>query len=132
LSQENVEIVRAAYGRLNQGDVEGLIALCDDGFLMDMSERTFNPEIYRGRDDLRRFYGGVTSAWASYRWDVEGTRAEGESVVALLHCHAQGREGGPAVDWHVAWLWKFQDGRPVSLRFYRDPMRALEAVGLEE
>jgi ketosteroid isomerase-like protein len=132
MSQENVEIVRAAYAHLNRGDVEALIDLCDDDFLMDMSERVFNPDIYRGRDDIRRFYQGVRDVWKSYRWDVEETRADGDSVVAMLHCHAQGREHGPPVDWHVAWLWRFQNGRPVSLRFYRDPARALKAAGLAE
>jgi ketosteroid isomerase-like protein len=132
MSQENVEIVRAAYEHLNQGDVQGFSDLCADDFLMDMSERVFNPDIYRGRDDIRRFYRGVRSVWESYRWDVEEARAEGDSVVAMLHCHARSREGGPPVDWHVAWLWRFRNGRPVSLRFYRDSARALEAGGLAE
>jgi ketosteroid isomerase-like protein len=94
VSQENVEIVRAAYGHLNRGDVESLIDLCADDFLMDMSERVFNPDIYRGGDGIRRFYRGVGSVWESYRWDVEEARAEGDSVVAILHCHGQSRDGG--------------------------------------
>src|SRR6266576_539886 len=101
MSQENVEIVLAAYEHLNRGDVEALIDLCDDDFLMDMSERVFNPDTYRGNHDLRRFYEGVRSVWESYQWEVEETRAEGDWVVAMLHCHAQSREGGPPVDWHV-------------------------------
>lgn len=130
MSRENEEIVRAAYDHLNRGDVDALIELCDEDFLMDMSERVFNPDTYRGREDLRRFYAGVTSVWESYRWDVEETRAVGDLVVAMLHCEARGREGGPAVDWRVAWLWRFRGGRPVALRFYREPERALEAAGL--
>jgi ketosteroid isomerase-like protein len=132
MSQENVEIVRAAYEHLNRGDVEGLIDLCDEAFLMDMSERVFNPDTYRGHDDIRRFYEGVRSVWESYQWHVEETRVVGDLVVAMLHCQGKGREGGPEVDWRVAWLWKFRRGRPVSLRFYRDRARALEAAGLQE
>jgi ketosteroid isomerase-like protein len=44
MSQDNVEIVRAAYEHLNRGDVEALIGLCDDDFRMDMTERVFNPD----------------------------------------------------------------------------------------
>jgi ketosteroid isomerase-like protein len=132
MSHENVETVRLAYERLNRGDVEGLVALCDDDFLMDMSERVFNPDTYRGHDGIRRFHAGVKDVWASYRWGVEETRVAGDSVVAMLHCQAQGREGGPEVDWRVAWLWRFQRGRPVSLRFFRDRARALEAAGPSE
>jgi ketosteroid isomerase-like protein len=132
MSADSAEIVRTAYEHLNRGDVEGLIDLCDDDFLMDMSERVFNPDTYRGRDDIRRFYEGVRSVWESYLWNVEETRVAGDVVVAMLHCEAQGHEGGPKVDWRVAWLWNFRDGRPVSLRFYRDRARALEAAGLQE
>ena len=132
MTQENVEVVCRIYEQLNRGDVEGVVELCDDDFLMDMSERVFNPDTYRGHDGIRRFYEGVRDAWESYRWDVEETRVAGDSVVAMLHCKGQSREGGPEVDWRVAWLWKLRGGRPVSLRFYRHRADALEAAGLRE
>ena len=132
MSRENVEAVRFAFDLLNRGDLEGLVNLCDDDFEMDMSERVFNPETYRGAEGLRRFLDGVKSVWESYRWNLEETLVAGDSVVALLHCEAQSREGGPRVDWHVAWLWTFQRGTPIFVRFYRDPAHALEAVGLRK
>ena len=132
MSRDKVQIVRSAYEHLNRGDVEGLVGLCADDFVMDMSERVFNPDTYRGHDGIRRFFEGVRGVWESYRWDVEETLVAGDSVVAMLHCQAQGREGGVPVDWHVAWLWRFRAGTPVSLRFYRDPAQALEAAGLAE
>jgi ketosteroid isomerase-like protein len=132
MSQENVKVVRCIYELLNRGDVGGVVELCDDDFLMDMSERVFNPDTYRGHDGIRRFYEGVTEAWESYRWNVEDTRVKGDSVVAMLHCQGQSRKAGPAVDWRVAWLWKLRRGRAMSLRFYRDQAEALEAAGLSE
>jgi ketosteroid isomerase-like protein len=132
MSEENVAVVCRIYERLNQGDVEGVVELCDDDFEMDMSERVFNPDTYSGHDGIRRFHEGVVSSWKSYRWDVEETRVAGDSVVAMLHCTGQSREGGPGVDWRVAWLWNLRDGRPVSVQFFRDRAEALEAAGLSE
>jgi ketosteroid isomerase-like protein len=132
MSQENVEIVRRIYEHLNRGDVEGVIELCDDDFLMDMSERVFNPDTYRGHDGIRRFYEGVTDAWESYLWHIEEARVTDDSVVAMLYCEGQSREAGPGVDWRVAWLWTLRRGRAVSVRFYRDRGKALEAAGLRE
>jgi ketosteroid isomerase-like protein len=132
MSDENVEVVRRIYERLNRGDAEGVVELCDDELVMDMSERVFNPDTYRGDDGIRRFCEGVSDAWESYRWDVEETRVAGDSVVAMLHCEGQSREGGPPVDWRVAWLWKLRGDRPVAVRFYRDRTKALEAAGLSE
>ena len=129
MSRDKVQIVRSAYEHLNRGDVEGLVGLCADDFVMDMSERVFNPDTYRGHEGVRRFYEGVTDAWESYRWNVEETLVAGDLVVAMLHCEGQGRGGGPRVAWHVSWLWRFRQGSPVSVRFYRDPERALEAAG---
>lgn len=133
MSQQNVEAIYAAYDFLNRGDVERLVDLCAEDFQIDMSERVFNPNTYRGSDGIRRFYEGVGEVWESYHWDVEEALvADDDVVVAMLHCRAQGREDGPEVDWRVAWLWTFRDGTPISLRFYRDQARALEAAGLRE
>ena len=132
MSDDKVKVVRTAYDCLNRRDVEGLLRLCHGDFVMDMSERVFNPDTYRGADGIRRFCKEVDGAWQSYEWTVEETRVVDDCVVAMLHCVGQGREGGPAVDWRVAWLWRFRDGTPVSLRFYRQRAEALEAVGLRE
>jgi ketosteroid isomerase-like protein len=130
MSQENVETVHRAYELLNQGDVEGLVGLCRDDFVMDMSERVFNPETYEGQDGIRQFHKDVKDAWESYQWHVEEALATGDAVVALLYCHGKSSEGAPPVDWRVAWIWNFEQGRPCSLRFYRNRTDALEAVGL--
>ncbi len=132
MSRENAEIVRLAYEHLNRGDVEALVKLCDDDFVIDMSERVFNPDTYRGPDGIRRFHEGVREVWESYRWDVEETLLAGDSVVAMLHCEGRGREGGARADWHPAWVWKFERGTPVACRLYRDHGQAVEAVGLHE
>jgi hypothetical protein len=74
----------------------------------------------------------VQDAWESYRWDVEETRIGSDSVVAMLHCQGQSREGGPGVEWRVAWLWKLRKDQAVFVRFYRQRDDALEAAGLSE
>jgi ketosteroid isomerase-like protein len=130
MSPENAEIVRRIYELLNRGDAEGVVELCDDNLQMDFSERVFNPDTYTGHDGVRRFCEGVRDAWASYQWDVEETRITGDTVVAMLHCEGQSREGGPGVDWRVAWLWKLRQGRAVSVRFYRNRADALTTAGL--
>jgi ketosteroid isomerase-like protein len=132
MSRENVEVVHRVYERLNRGDVEGVVELCGDDIEMDFSERVFNPATYSGHDGIRRFYAGVKEVWQSYQWAVEDTRVADDWVVALLYCRGQGRQEAPPAEWRVAWLWKFREGRPVYLRFYRQRVHALEAVGLRK
>jgi ketosteroid isomerase-like protein len=132
MSEEKAELVRSAYEHLNRGDAEGLVALCDDDFLLDMSERVFNPNIYRGHDGIRRFCADVAEAWETYHWTLEEALVAADSVVAMLHCQGTSRHGGPQVDWRVAWLWTIQGDKALSLRFFRDRADALEAAGLSE
>lgn len=132
MSEKNAKLVRQAFDRLNRGDVEGVVELCDQGMHIDMSERVFNPAVYDGHDGIRRFYADVMEVWESYEWEVEGTRISGDEIVAMLHCVGRGGGSGLEIDWRVAWNWTVRDGRAISLRFYRDRDRALEAAGLSE
>lgn len=132
MSEEHAEIVRRAYELLNRRDAEALVELCADDFVIDMSERVFNPATYRGPDGIRRFLDDVDAAWKSYHWDVEETRVAGDVVVAMLHCQGQSRDAGPEVDWHVAWSWRLRGKTPTSLRFYRNRAQALAAAGVSE
>jgi hypothetical protein len=89
----------------DRGDVAGVVELWDDDLLTDFSKRVFNPDTYQGHDGIRRFYAGVREIWQSYpgvreigqryRWEVEAARVGDDSVIALLHCHAEGWQGGP-------------------------------------
>lgn len=131
MSDQNAETVRLAYEHLNWRDVDALAGLCHDEFVIDMTERVFNPDTYRGRDGMRRFFDGVKDLWETYNWELKKTVVADDVVVAMLHCEGRGR-GGVRVEWDVAWLWTFRQGTPVSLRLYRDPLQALEAAGLAD
>lgn len=130
MSEGSADLVRRIYDRLNRGDVGGVVELCHDDFVLDMSERVFNPDAYQGHEGVRRFHAGVRGAWKIYRWEVEEARVADDFVVAMLHCVGQAHEDAPDVDWRVAWLWKVQRGKAISARFYREREDALKAAGL--
>jgi ketosteroid isomerase-like protein len=130
MSDENVGIVRRAQNHLNEGEIDQLIALCDPGFELDMSARTFNPETYRGHDGIRRFYGEVREVWEEFRWEPLDVLAAQDRVVVLLHSHGRGRGSGLEMARDAAMVWTVRDGRAVSLRFYTDQAEALKVAGL--
>jgi ketosteroid isomerase-like protein len=132
LSLENVEIVRCAHEALNSGDVEALVALCDVGFELDMSDRVLNPAIYEGHDGIRRFYREVRDVWASYTWEPEELIESEEHVVALLRSSGRGRGSGVEIERRTAMVWTVKENRARSLHFFRDPQAALESAGLRE
>ena len=132
MSQENVEIVRRAHEALNAGDIDGLVTLCHEDFNLDMSDRVFNPEIYRGHDGIRRFYAEVHEPWERYVWEAEELHDNGDAVVVLVRARGWGRGSGLEVDRKAAMIWTVIDGKASELRFYRRREAALEALGPRE
>ena len=132
MSQENVEIVRRAYQALNLGDIDALLALCDVGFRLDMSDRVLNPAVYEGHDGIRRFYAEVREVWASYTWEPEDLVESDDNVVALLRATGTGAGSGIEMGQRTAMIWTVRNDRATSLRFYRDRQAALEAAGISE
>jgi ketosteroid isomerase-like protein len=132
MSEENVEIVRLAYERLNGGDIDGLIELCSSDFQLDMSERVFNPAVYEGHEGIRRFHVEVLEVWEEFEWEPKRLVQSGDQVVALLHAHGRGRGSGLEIDRRIAMLWTVRESEAISLRLYVDEADALGAAGLTE
>jgi ketosteroid isomerase-like protein len=133
MSQENVEIVRLVHERLNEGDINGLVALCDGDFELDMTARVLNPETYRGHEGIRRFYREVTEIWEEIRWEPVHFAAAADKVVVVMHDQGRGRGSGVDVTRRgTAWVWTIRGQLAVSVHYYTDQREALEAAGLEE
>jgi ketosteroid isomerase-like protein len=127
-----VELVQRALAALNSGDIEQLVAICDRNFELDMSDRVFNPSTYRGHEGIRQFHAEVLEVWEQYAWEPEQVVENGDHVVALLRTSGKGRGSGLEVERQTAMIWTVRGDKALSLRFYRDQHRALEAAGLRE
>ncbi len=125
---ENVETVRRAHEALSAGAIDDLITLCDPDFRLDMSDRVFNPAVYEGHDGIRAFYGEVMDVWESFTWEVTEVEEHDGVVVALLRSTGKARASGMELDRRSAMVWRIEQGRAMSLTFYRDPAEALAAA----
>jgi len=125
MPNENVDIVRRAHEALNRGNIDALVALCHEGFRLDMSDRIFNPAVYEGHDGIRQFYAEVRDVWEIYVWVPEQLIEAGSDVVALLRSTGRGRESGVEVERETAIVWSLRERRLTSLRFYRNRDEAL-------
>ena len=124
----NVETVRRAHEALSAGDIDGLIALCDPSFRLDMSDRVFNPAVYEGYDGIRAFYREVMDVWESFTWEVTDVEEHDGVVVAVLRSTGKARGSGLELDRRSAIVWRLEGGTAMSLTFYRDPGEALTAA----
>ena len=64
---EDVEILRPAYGALNVGDIEGALGVLDED--AEWCGRSDMPEagLYRGRDSIRTFLESFLESWEDFR-----------------------------------------------------------------
>src|SRR5688500_17960156 len=122
------ELVRRALAALNDGDIEGLTAICDRDFELDMSDRVFNPSTYRGHDGIRQFHAEGLDVWDHSTWEAEQVEDRGSLGVALLRTSGKGRGSGLEVERQTAMIWTVRGDKATSLQFYRDQDRALAAA----
>ena len=132
MSQENVEIVRRAFGALNRRDVEAFLESTDPNVIQDWS-RAVGPQrgIYHGRDEVVRFLRSWWDAFDESVIVVDELIDAGDQVVAVFHGRQRGRTSGAIVEGRGSVLvWNLRDGKVVSSTLYQRREDALEAVGL--
>ena len=126
-----MDIVVRAHEALNCGDADALAALCAPDFRLDMSDRVFNPEVYLGHDGIRQFMGEVHEVWDSFTWEPTDVMEADDVVLALVHSVGHGRGSGLDIERHSAMLWQIPGETLLAVTFYRDPMAARSAAGID-
>ena len=130
MSEENVEIVRAALDAYNRGDREGGLKDMAPDFELDMS-RAISPDqrgVYR-LDQMREFWDKFVETFESHRLEAEEFIESGDQVIVPTTAHAQGRDG-IEVTARTATVYTIRDGAIVRMSMYQTLQDALEAAGL--
>src|SRR5688500_18324744 len=109
MSQENVEIVRAAFDAFNEGDLDGVLKDAAPRFEYDFS-RSRGPArgIYR-LDQMRDYFKVFASTWGAVRLGPEEFIEAGEHVVTPFTNRFRGRDG-IEVTARAAYIWTIHDG----------------------
>jgi ketosteroid isomerase-like protein len=131
MSQENVEIVKAAIDAFDREDWDALIQAAAPGFELDWSRATSPLSAVYGLDQVRRFLEEFTEYWESVRTEPHEFIEAGDLVVVPLTGHARGRDGievtaSPTI------VWTIRDGAIERAAMYQEKEDALEALGLSE
>ena len=131
MSQENVEVVRAANRAWNAGDMDATRELYDPDVIMRMAEGWPEPGPFVGRDAVIRQLGRM-------RETLEGGVVEpisdyieiADHVVVRLVWRGAGR--GPQVNMEGTTINTVRKGKLREVEWFWDHAEALEAVGLSE
>jgi ketosteroid isomerase-like protein len=125
----NVDVVRMWFEAHARGDMEAVLELTHPGIEVTPAlVGGLEGRVYRGRDGLREFLDDVDAVWTDFRIELRELREAGDSVVALGHTWAEGREG-IVVDDPGGWLLRMEDGMIRDFRSFNSWEEALEAAG---
>ena len=131
MSQENVEIVRAALQAWNVGDMDGVSALYDPNVAVRWAEDwPEGSEPIMGRDALMRQWEQQREAFDSDTLELIKIVDLGDRIVVRLTWHAAG--SGPDLSIEHTYIATMRDGKAILVEYFWDYAEALKAVGLEE
>jgi uncharacterized protein len=134
MSQENVELVRAAWDAWERRDMEAIFALYDRDIVWDQARDQIDLSgVYRGHDGIRRFFREWLEPFESFYAHAEEFIDAGEAVVVRVRQGGRGKQSGAEVEMPRYWqVYRLRDGRAVRIEIYTSQSEALKAVGLEE
>ena len=133
MSQENVEIVRAAHDAFNRGDIDAAFEDFAPDFELDMSRAigiNVNRDVY-DLDQFRRLLEEFIATWDSFRLGADEFIDAGELVVTPFTNRASGRDG-IELQARGTWVWTIRDRAVVRACLYQEFEEALEAAGLSD
>jgi ketosteroid isomerase-like protein len=124
----NVAILKQAYSRWSEtkgGSVSDWMDICADniGFGSLAQGRPVEASYmtaYNNRDALKGYFDGLARDWEMVDWDTKSFVAQGDRVVALVHCVWRNKNTGKTVSTPKADSWRFADGKAVEYYEYFD------------
>ena len=132
MSQENVEVVRAALEAFNRRDGAAFDALLASDAEIFPVRAAVERMSYQGADAGSQYCAAVDERWENARWEIEDVRDDGDWVVALGHIRGRGRHSGAAFDARAGWVAHLDEGLIARFQTFSDREQALKAVGLED
>ena len=131
MSQENVEIVRAAFEAWNAGDMDAFRELYDPDVICGLPEGWPEPGPYVGREAVMRQFEQLRETWDADALEPISDFIDAADRVAR-EVHLAWRGHGPEANMEATGVFTVRKGKIVYLEYFWDHAEALEAVGLSE
>jgi len=132
MSEQNVDIMRAAMEAFNRRDVEAFGRLLSRDAEIVPVRAALEGTVYRGPNAAAQYCAAVDESWENLRWEVEEIRDGGSWVLVLGRILGSGRGTGAAIDARAGWVAHFHEGLVTRFHTYADREEALRAVGESE
>ena len=127
MASEPLEVVRSGYELFARGDLDGVLALCDEEIELIAFDPA--PTSFHGREGVGEFLARLFGSFDEFRLEPERFIEQGERVLVLLQNRA--RAGTIEVDQPGGHLWTVRGGKGKRMVVYQDQDEALKAIGAD-
>jgi ketosteroid isomerase-like protein len=133
VSQENVEVVRAAFDAFERDDVDGYLSLCDPEIeVIQAADLLGAPQHQRGHAGVLEAIAVWPAQWDDYRIEVISMTDVGDQVMVKQMSRGRGKGTGIPVEMLFTFLFSVRAGQITEWRIFTREHEALKAVGLED
>ncbi|MGH2965429.1 MAG: nuclear transport factor 2 family protein [Solirubrobacterales bacterium] len=133
MSEENVEIVRAAFAAFAQQGPDGLVDSWDSEIELWMPSGLIQAGgTYRGKAAVLGWMREWADAWEEIDYTPEEFTEAGDGVLVTVLYEGRGKASGVRIDGRFWYLFTLRKGKVVRWELYPEKVQALEAAGLRE
>jgi ketosteroid isomerase-like protein len=128
MSEQNVEIVRAALEAFRQGEVD--VAL--EHAHPDLVSKRIDPDgaVFHGRDGLLALMADWVESFEEWSYRAEEFIDAGDHVVVRIYQSGRGAGSGAVVDGDFWFTYAFEEGKVKRFTLFADRERAFEEAGI--
>src|SRR4051794_3210445 len=132
MSQENVEIVRAAFDAFSRGNMETFLGLMDPEILVMQPPEVPDGTTRHGHAGVMEAIAAWPEQWDDFQIEIAQIIDAGNRVAVKTHQRARGKGSGVAVEDDIWFVAGFRNGKVAEWRMFGAKSQALEAAGLSE
>jgi len=129
MSEQNVELVKSAYGAFDRGDVPAVLGVFADDIEWVEAEGMPYGGVYHGPDAVaQNVFGPITEDVDGFALVRESFIASGQAVAAVVRYTGTGKATGKALDVPAVHVWEIRDGKLARFRQFIDTVKYAEVV----
>jgi ketosteroid isomerase-like protein len=133
MSQQHVKQLLRAYEALNSGDLEAATANLPADFEFIPPPMLPEGDVYRGPQGLRQLWETWKGTFPDFHVQIEEMIDAGDKVIVMAAVSGTATDTGLEVKTpSFAWVWSFEEDKPVRMEAMPNRATAVEAVGLSE
>jgi ketosteroid isomerase-like protein len=134
MSEENIAVVREAYGVWQSRGLDAFLEQLDPNFEFEEDPHFPEAGTYRGRDAFASYARQFLAAWETFEFELKEVREAMDPDRVLTRFVIRGRGHGSGVETEIeaGWVWTIREGRLARCRAHLEMADALGDAGLSE